>query len=232
MLELVNHFSGYDNRQVLRNVSIAIKPGEVVAIVGESGAGKSTLLRQLYRVSPTTIALCPQSLGLVSTLSVFHNIYMGKLAQRSMGLHLLNLFWPQKAAWQQVLSVADEVGVGEFLRQPVSSLSGGQQQRVALARAILQGQQVNPEKGSGNSANSVTTFIGDEPVSSVDQKHGAELLETLKKRFSRVIVATHDRQLALDHFDRIVGVRHGQVAFDALSSELSMQDLTAICRDQ
>jgi len=232
MLELVNHFSGYENRQVLRNVSIAIAPGEVVAIVGESGAGKSTLLRQLYRVSPSTIALCPQSLGLVSTLSVFHNIYMGKLAQRSMGLHLLNLFWPQNAAWQEVMSVAHDVGAGELLRQPVSSLSGGQQQRVALARALLQGRRVTPEKGSDKSVDSVTTFVGDEPVSSVDQKHGAELLETIKKQFSRVIVATHDRQLALEHFDRIIGVRDGQVAFDALSSELSMQDLTAVCRDQ
>lgn len=221
MLELVNHFSGYEDRQVLRNVSIAIEPGEVVAIVGESGAGKSTLLNQLYRVSPATIALCPQSLGLVSTLSVFHNIYMGGLGQNSVGRHLLNLFWPQRSAWQHVLSIAQQVGVGDLLRQSVSTLSGGQQQRVALARALLQGL-----------APRVSTFIGDEPVSSVDQKHGAELLGVIKSQFSSVIVATHDRQLALDHFDRIIGIRQGQVAFDALSSELSLQDLTAVCRDQ
>lgn len=221
MLELANHFSGYDDRRVLHNVSVAIEPGEVVAIVGESGAGKSTLLQQLYLVAPQSIALCPQSLGLVSTLSVFHNIYMGKLAQHSVGRHLLNLFWPQASAWDQVSSVAQQVGVGDILRQRVANLSGGQQQRTALARALLQGKV--PE---------VTTFIGDEPTSSVDQRHAATLLETIKGQFTRVIVATHDRQLALNHFDRIIGIRQGQVAFDAPSSELCLQDLSIVCRDQ
>ena len=221
MLALVDHFSGYQNRHVLRNINLTISEGESVAIVGESGAGKSTLLRQLYKLSPKTIALCPQSLGLVSSLSAFHNIYMGQLHQRTPLRHLLNLCWPQTSAWNNVLSIAKHVGVQELLRQPVSSLSGGQQQRVALARCLLQVQSAT-----------VTTFIGDEPVSSVDQKHGGLLLEQLKEQFSTVVVAIHDRQLALKHFDRVIGIQHGSVVFDELSSTLTLQGLSVVCRDQ
>ena len=221
MLELVGHHSGYRKREVLRDVSVAIESGERVAVVGESGAGKSTLLRQLYQLSPKTIALCPQSLGLVSTLSAFHNIYMGRLHQPTVFRHLLNLCWPQTDAWNQVLLVAQQVGVEDLLRQPVSRLSGGQQQRVALARALVQGQ-----------AQTVTTFIGDEPVSSVDQKHGGLLLDVIKRQFSTVVVAIHDQTLALNYFDRVIGVRQGQIAFDARASDLSLEDLSVVCRDQ
>lgn len=221
MLALVDHFSGYQSRHVLRNINLTITEGERVAVVGESGAGKSTLLRQLYKLSPKTIALCPQTLGLVPTLSAFHNIYMGQLHRRTPFRHLMNLCWPQTSAWNNVLSIAKHVGVQELLRQPVSSLSGGQQQRVALARSLLQAQ-----------SKAVTTFIGDEPVSSVDQKHGGLLLEQLKEQFSTVIVAIHDRQLALQHFDRVIGIQHGCVVFDELSSTLTLQDLSVVCRDQ
>lgn len=221
MLELVDHFSGYQKRQVLRNVNVAITQGEAVAIVGESGAGKSTLLHQLYQLSPKTIALCPQSLGLVSTLSVFHNIYMGQLHQGSVFRHLLNLAWPQSGDWERVLEVATQVGVQELLRQPVARLSGGQQQRVALARNLIQAQ-----------SSQVTTFLGDEPVSSVDQKHGALLLNKIKRQFSTVVVAIHDRQLALQCFDRVIGIQQGELVFDASSEELTLQDLSVVCRDQ
>ncbi|PCJ43198.1 MAG: phosphonate ABC transporter ATP-binding protein [Moraxellaceae bacterium] len=221
MLELVGHHSGYRKREVLRDVNVAIESGERVAVVGESGAGKSTLLRQLYQLSPKTIALCPQSLGLVSTLSAFHNIYMGRLNQPTVFRHLLNLCWPQTDAWNQVLLVAQQVGVEDLLRQPVSRLSGGQQQRVALARALVQGQ-----------AQTVTTFIGDEPVSSVDQKHGGLLLDVIRRQFSTVVVAIHDQTLALNYFDRVIGVRQGQIEFDARASDLSLEDLSVVCRGQ
>ena len=178
-------------------------------------------IRDIYKLSPKAIALCPQSLGLVPTLSAFHNIYMGQLHQRTPFRHLLNLCWPQTSAWNNVSSIAKHVGVQELLRQPVSSLSGGQQQRVALARCLLQAQ-----------SKAVSTFIGDEPVSSVDQKHGGLLLEQLKEQFSTVIVAIHDRQLALQHFDRVIGIQRGSVVFDELSGNLTLQDLSAVCREQ
>ncbi|OUS25172.1 hypothetical protein A9Q99_21450 [Gammaproteobacteria bacterium 45_16_T64] len=219
MLKLVDHSFGYRNHLVLHKVNLSVTPGESVAIVGESGAGKSTLLRQLYDLSPQTIALCPQSLGLVPTLSAFHNIYMGALSEHNIGVNILNLIWPQSAAWEDVSAVADCVGVAELLKKQVSQLSGGQRQRVALARSLLQG------KGEF-----VTTFIGDEPVSSVDQQHGAQLIQSLKQQFSTVVVATHDRQLAVEHFDRVVGIRQGKVAFNALASELCEQDFSTIFR--
>ena len=220
-LSLVDHVVGFQNRDVLSNISVSVAPGEKVAVVGESGAGKSTLLQALYSLSPSTIALCPQSLGLVPTLSVFHNIYMGMLSQRSVMKHLLNLCWPQTSAWNQVKSVANQVGVQDLLRQPIVRLSGGQQQRVALARAMIQGQ-----------AKAVSIFVGDEPVSSVDQQHGGLLLEKIKRQFSTVIVALHDRQLALQYFDRIIGIQHGKILFDDKAVVLTMDDLAKVCRDQ
>lgn len=219
MLELVDHWFSYREQPVLQGVNLRVSAGESIAIVGESGVGKSTLLQQLYQLSPETIALCPQSLGLVPTLSAFHNIYMGALNEHSLGFNLLNLVWPQSSAWAEVSAVAEQVGIAGLLRKPIRQLSGGQQQRVALARALLQGNGKH-----------VMTFIGDEPVSSVDQQHASQLILSLRQQFSTVIVATHDQQLAVESFDRVIGIQQGKIAFDALASEVQANDLSAIYR--
>ncbi|MBT7769400.1 MAG: ATP-binding cassette domain-containing protein, partial [Rhodospirillales bacterium] len=81
LFKLENENLGYDGDVVLRDISVSISEGERVALVGESGAGKSTLLAVLQERYHDKAALIPQDLGLVRTLSVFHNVYMGGLAR-------------------------------------------------------------------------------------------------------------------------------------------------------
>ena len=81
----------YNEHAILSDISLSIEEGSKIALVGQSGAGKSTLLTQLYEASNRDVALVPQELGLVRNLSVFHNIYMGRLNRHGAFYNILNL---------------------------------------------------------------------------------------------------------------------------------------------
>src|SRR5579871_6681651 len=93
-LELRKATVAYSGRVVLNDIDLAIAPGERVAVLGRSGAGKSTLLNLLYTHHAAGAALIPQASSLVPTLSVFHNVYMGRLDRRSTWANLRTLAWP------------------------------------------------------------------------------------------------------------------------------------------
>jgi ABC-type phosphate/phosphonate transport system, ATPase component len=196
---------------VLRQLNITIDRGEKIALVGPSGAGKSTLLSALYLQLRTVTALCPQQLGLVDSLSCYHNIYMAQLERHSTLFNLVNLLVPKKIQVRQVQAITDQLGLTPLLFTTVSKLSGGERQRVAAARALYRGQ---------------TVFMGDEPVSNLDPLQGEQVLAHLLEQHETSIVALHDPQLALTLFDRIIGLRCGEVAFDQTASSLSHEQLS------
>ena len=97
LVEFVDENVGYDNATILHGLNLRIERGERIALVGESGAGKSTLLKLIYERTADAAALVPQDLGLVQALTVFHNVYMGQLNERTVWHNLRNLLAPASA---------------------------------------------------------------------------------------------------------------------------------------
>ena len=210
MFQLTNANLGYKQSSVLRNISLEINEGERVSLVGESGAGKSTLLAALQSQLQNEATLIPQDLGLVNNLSVFHNIYIGRLNTYSPVYNLLNLAWPQKREVQKIKPLVERLSLVDKLFKPTGELSGGQQQRTAICRALFQG-------GSA--------IIGDEPVSAVDNHMANIIMETLIAKFPTVVLALHDIDLAIKFSTRIIGIKDGAICFDQSTVDLSRQDL-------
>jgi phosphonate transport system ATP-binding protein len=201
---------GYDGRPVLVDVDLSIRRGERVAIMGRSGAGKSTLIKLLFAQRPAEVALVPQTAALVKTLSVFHNVFMGRLDQRSTFYNLRTLLWASRFDIDEVRGVLESVGLAEKMFTTAATLSGGQQQRTSVARSLYNGRPI---------------VIGDEPVSALDRVQAADVLSLLGKRHETLVLVLHDISLALSHADRIVVLEHGRKALDAPSASLTAADL-------
>jgi phosphonate transport system ATP-binding protein len=146
----------------------------------------------------------------VKTLTVFHNVYMGRLDCHSTWFNLRTLVWPQRRLIGEVAAILDVVGLGDKLFARAGELSGGQQQRASVARALYNGRPI---------------LIGDEPVSALDRVQGAAVLARVAGRHETMILALHDISLALAHMDRIVVLDGGRIVLDAPARSLSAADL-------
>lgn len=212
--------------RAMREVSLSIRPGEFVVIVGESGAGKSTLLRTINGlVRPDSgrvlvrgrevaalrgkelrrlrrgIGLIFQDFNLVESSSVLTNVLAGRLGYLSPGKTVLGIFPPEDVALAQ--EVLERVGLGDKIFDKAKDLSGGQKQRVSIARALVQ----QPH-----------TILADEPVASLDPPTARDIMGWLR-RINRqegitIIVNLHDIGLAAEFGDRLVGMREGAIVHD------------------
>lgn len=210
VFDLSGASAGYKGSPVLTGIDLTIRAGECVALMGRSGAGKSTLLGLLYDQRPADIALVPQAAALVKTLSVFHNVYMGRLDRHSTSYNLRNLIWPVPDELAAVADVLALVDLAEKIREPAGSLSGGQQQRTSVARALYNGRPV---------------LLGDEPVSALDRVQARAILRLLRQQHETLVLAMHDVSLALEFADRIVVLEHGRKVIDQPSAGLTVNDL-------
>ncbi|WP_250656671.1 ATP-binding cassette domain-containing protein [Alkalimarinus coralli] len=216
LFKLQQQSLGWEKQSVLDAVNLEIHEGEKVAIIGKSGAGKTTLIRALYQQQPSNVAYCGQEHGLVPSLSVFHNIYMGQLDKHHFLYNALNLLRPFKAEVSQVTPLAESLRLNEKLFEPTGKLSGGQQQRVALGRTLYQNKP---------------TFIGDEPVSSIDEVHGEQILELIISHHKTTILTLHNVDLALRFCTRIIGIRNGRIELDNHTEKLSAEQLKSLYQD-
>jgi phosphonate transport system ATP-binding protein len=227
-----------DGTVAVDDITLDIRAGERVAVIGPSGAGKTTLFRLLNAtLRPTSghlwfdaadlerlsgrrlrqlrrrIGTVYQQHNLVPQLRVVHNVLAGRLGRWSLPKALWSLISPQERP--VALGALEQVGIPEKLYTRTAHLSGGQQQRVAIARVLVQ----NPD-----------VILADEPVSSVDPTLGRtiiELLVQLAESHHKTLVANlHAVAFALDFFPRVIGFRHGQMAFDLPSSAVTEQVLT------
>ena len=202
---LRNASASYGGRPVLSGLDLTVRAGERVALMGRSGAGKSALIGLIHAQAPEQVALVPQAAALVRPLSVFHNVYMGRLDRRSTLHNLRTLVRPARADVAAVEAVLDRVGLADRLWARAGELSGGQQQRVSVARALYNGRPI---------------LVGDEPVSALDRQQGARILTELARSHETLILALHDVALALAQTDRIVVLEAGRIVLDAPSAGL------------
>ena len=210
LVELNSASAGYAGHAVLHDIDLKINAGERIAVMGRSGAGKTTLLNLLYEKLAGRVALIPQATALVKTLSVFHNVYMGRLDRHPTWYNLRTLVWPTRRDVAEIEQVLDLVGLTDKLFAKAGALSGGQQQRTSVARALYNGRPI---------------VIGDEPVSALDRIQGGEILGALCARHKTAILVLHDIPFALGTADRVVVMEAGRIALDAPARELTAADL-------
>ncbi len=210
LFELNKATATYDGITVLKDVSLSIDKGERIALVGKSGAGKSTLLNLLYQQQRRRAALMPQDLGLVRVLSVFHNVFIGRLNSHSSWYNIANLIHPFKAEVKKISKILERLQLDDKMFSAVDQLSGGQQQRTAVGRTLFHEGDI---------------FIGDEPVSNVDDHQSRVVLENINEKNDTVILAMHDVALAINYTDRIIGLEGGRIVLDQPSSQITPSDL-------
>jgi zinc transport system ATP-binding protein len=219
----VDHLTvGYGGRTVLRDVSLAVDPGEVVAILGANGSGKSTLIRTILRLVPPTggeielfgtphrrfrqwarIGYVPQRMGAGSGVpaTVGEVVASGRLARRG-------IFAPPRSADRDAVRQAlDDVGLLDRIGDPVATLSGGQQQRTLIARAL---------------AGRPDLLILDEPTAGVDaasQDAFAVTVQKFRDAGGTVLLVAHELGPLEPLIDRAVVVHHGRIAYQGAVPE-------------
>ncbi|GAA5034714.1 phosphonate ABC transporter ATP-binding protein [Actinopolymorpha pittospori] len=216
-----------NGHQALNDVSLQVRPGEMVAVLGSNGSGKSTLLRCITRlVAPTSglvrvdgqdlaalegaqlraarrgVGVVFQSPALVRRRSVIANVIAGALGRsRGLGCQFGRLPRDELPFAAECL---EQVGLLDFAHRRADTLSGGQAQRVAVARALCQ----RP-----------VALLADEPVASLDPDAAVEVMQILRRLTDEqqlcVVVILHQPELGLSYADRVVGLRAGSVAFDS-----------------
>jgi iron(III) transport system ATP-binding protein len=200
----------FGKTEVLRNISLAIEPGEFFALLGPSGSGKSTLLRVIagfarpqsgrVLVDGRDISAVPpwkRDIGMV-----FQNyaLWPHMTVQDNVAFGLEERRLPRNEVRRKVAAALDLVGLTELGARRPSQLSGGQQQRVALARTIA----IEPK-----------VLLLDEPLSNLDAKlrvhMRAELLALQRKLGVTTIFVTHDQEEALSISDRVAVLDAGVI---------------------
>jgi lipoprotein-releasing system ATP-binding protein len=207
----------YDNLEVLKGVSLHVKPGEVISIVGPSGAGKTTLLQllgTLDRPSNPDYSLKINNVNLNDLsdkdLSSFRNKQIGFIFQFHQLLPeftaVENVAIPayiaglsKKEADQRAEELLSLLGLSDRLYHKPAKLSGGEQQRVAVARALV---------------NQPAVIMADEPSGNLDTENAKQLHQLffdLRDRFNQTfVIVTHNEELA-EMSDRKLTMRDGLI---------------------
>ncbi len=210
LFSLSNESISYKDEIILHSLSLNIKRGESIALLGKSGSGKSTLIKKLYESKREESSYIPQELSLVENLSVYNNIYIAKLDEFSTIHNLINLVKPAKEDVKSVIKILEELELEHKLFEKVHSLSGGQKQRVAISRAIYENKAI---------------LLADEPISALDEYLSSIVTNTLKKNFETIVCALHNVEVATKNFDRVIGLKNSKIIIDKKCTELNEDDI-------
>ena len=209
--------SGNTEVVAMRDASVQVRRGEVIALLGPSGSGKSTFLTAVGLINPPTSGQVRIGGTLVMdgpraevNLRSFRRQHIGYVFQKSNLIPFLSAIenvqiamelngMTSRAARTRAAELLDELGVGDRLDHSTAMLSGGQQQRVAVARAL---------------ANHPSVILADEPTAALDSHRGRQVMELFRnvarEHGAGVIVVTHD-QRTLEVFDAIYEMEDGVI---------------------
>lgn len=223
----VSHLSKrFGHHQVLKEINLHVKQGEVVAIIGPSGSGKSTLLRCLNLLEKLNTGTIRIGDVILDSEHYCHKEEVQLRKQSAMVFQHYNLFKNKTAlenityplilgkkinkneAKQQALTLLKRVGMLPYADQYPITLSGGQQQRVAIARALA----VRPK-----------VLLFDEPTSALDPERVHEVLQVmlqLAKENITMIIVTHEMEFAKYVADRIIFMANGVIVEEGYAKTL------------
>lgn len=214
IIEVRDLCKSFGDHSVLKGVSLNVKSGEVIAIIGSSGSGKSTLLRCINLLEEPTsgsiyfegknildkdvkkedvrseIGMVFQSFNLFENMNVLKNCIVGQIQVLKRN---------KQEAIDNAMKYLSLVGMSQYINAKPKQLSGGQKQRVAIARALA----MNPK-----------CLLFDEPTSALDPEMVNEVLDVMKNLASTgltMLIVTHEMQFARDVADRVIFIDEGKV---------------------
>ena len=222
-VKVENLKKNFGSLEVLKDINMEVKEGEVVCLIGPSGSGKSTFLRCLNKLEEPTagviivddydlmaktsdinkirenIGMVFQQFNLFPHLSVLQNIMLAPVDRKRM---------TKEQAEEKAKKLLDRVGLLEKADVYPASLSGGQQQRVAIARALAMEPDI---------------MLFDEPTSALDPEMVGEVLEVMKQLAAEgmtMVVGTHEMGFAREVADRVVFMDGGYIVEEGTPEEV------------
>lgn len=215
MISASGIYKSYGALEVLKNVSLEIKKGEIISIVGASGAGKTTLLHILGTLDKPNMGELKMNEQIVSSLSAkklaefrnknigfvfqFHHLLPEFTALENVCIPAFIAGTSKSEAEKKATELLTFLGVAERMNHKPSELSGGEQQRVAVARALI---------------NNPSVVLADEPSGNLDSSTAKDLHQlffTLREKFNQTfVIVTHNEELA-NMADRKLVMKDGNI---------------------
>ena len=240
LLELKNISYKYKNNLILNKINLKINSGEKIALLGKSGSGKTTLIsvlngtikptqgevklfnksfEELDRKQKSKITTIWQDLRLIEDLSAEQNVNCGLIGKRNFIFALKNLLnissFNTAHKYMQLCKLKHSI-----YTQKINKLSGGQKQRVAIARSLIQESDI---------------LLADEPFNNLDPKLVKTIKNTLlgnvyknKTELPKTILVSLHRLDLLAGFDKVIGIRDGEIFFNIKTTNLKKFHLDKI----
>ena len=193
MIKVTNLSHYYNKDLALKDINLEIKKAQFVSIIGESGSGKSTLLSvlsTLLKPSSGEVVYEDTNYKNIKNIDNFRRENIGFIFQFHYLINYLSVkeninLANEKASKEEIFELLRLLGIENLIDKYPNEISGGQRQRVAIARAMINNPKV---------------IFADEPTGNLDSENSLnvfELFSTLAKKGTTIIVATHDKNLAL-----------------------------------
>ena len=193
MIKVRNLTHYYNKDLALENINLEIKKGQFIAIIGESGSGKSTLLSILSTLlKPTSGEIIYENINYkdIKNIDDFRRKSIGFIFQFHYLINYLSVkeninLANEKATKEEIFDLLKLLNIENLINKYPDEISGGQRQRVAIARALINNPKI---------------IFADEPTGNLDSKNSLNVFELFKafaNKGTTIIVATHDKNLAL-----------------------------------